>query len=140
MPDSGEPSRPANRSRAVETTRTHRREACAAIHEAASDLHDAGMVDKRTLRRCDALCLTAVEPLSPEALRAIRERERVSQAVFARYLDVGTGLVSQWERGEKRPSGPALKLLALVERKGLGAIACHDRRGYPHTFSGILHR
>ena len=52
-----------------------------------------------------------------------RLRENASQAVFARYLNVTTGLVSQWERGEKRPRGPSLKLLALVEKNGLNAVA-----------------
>ena len=53
----------------------------------------------------------------------MRTRENASQAVFARYLNVSTGLVSQWERGEKRPRGPSLKLLTLVARNGLGAVA-----------------
>lgn len=47
----------------------------------------------------------------------------MSQAVFARHLNVTVGLVSQWERGEKRPRGASLKLLSLVQRKGLDAIA-----------------
>jgi putative transcriptional regulator len=80
-------------------------------------------MDKRTLRKFDALCLTPVRPLSPPQIRAIRNRERVSQAVFARHLNVTSGLISQWERGEKRPAGPSLKLLTLVKKKGLQAIA-----------------
>ena len=65
----------------------------------------------------------------------IRLRESASQAVVVRYLNVTTGLVSQWECGEKRPRGASLKLLALVAKNGLGAfatdacrgIACHRR-------------
>jgi putative transcriptional regulator len=64
-----------------------------------------------------------VHPLGPDEIRALRERERVSQAVLARHLNVTAGLVSQWERGEKRPAGPSLKLLTLVREKGLAAIA-----------------
>lgn len=97
--------------------------ALAAIHETAFDLHDAGVMDKQTLRKFDEMCLTPVAPLSPKQIRAIRERERVSQAVFARHLNVTTGLVSQWERGEKHPAGASLKLLTLVEKNGLHAIA-----------------
>ncbi|MGB6230953.1 MAG: helix-turn-helix domain-containing protein, partial [Litorimonas sp.] len=78
---------------------------------------------KRTLRRFDEMCLTPVEPMDAAAIRALRERERVSQAVLARHLNVTTGLVSQWERGEKRPAGPSLKLLSLVRSRGLKAIA-----------------
>jgi len=61
--------------------------------------------------------------MSADAIRALRERERVSQAVLARYLNVTTGLISQWERGEKHPAGASLKLLSLIERRGLDAIA-----------------
>ena len=103
--------------------KTYRSDALAAIHETASDLHDAGVMDQRTLRRFDELALTAVRPMSADAIRALRERERVSQAVLARYLNVTTGLISQWERGEKHPAGASLKLLSLIERRGLDAIA-----------------
>ena len=95
----------------------------AAIHETAEDLHAAGLLDKRTIRQFDEACLTPVMPLRPHEIRALREREGASQAVFARYLNVTTGLVSQWERGEKHPQGASLKLLALVARNGLEAVA-----------------
>ena len=104
-------------------SKTCRSEALAAIHETASDLHDAGVMGKRTLRGFDELCLTSVRPMSAADIRAVRARERVSQAVFARYLNITTGLISQWERGEKRPAGASLKLLNLVDRRGLAAIA-----------------
>lgn len=83
----------------------------ATVHESAAGLHKAGLVDQATMRSFDALCLTTVEPLSPAEIRALREREQVSQAVFSRYLNVRKDAVSKWERGEKRPDGPSLKLL-----------------------------
>lgn len=95
----------------------------ASVHETAEGLHDAGVMDKRTLRKFDELCLTPVKPLQPEEIRALRLRERASQAVFARHLNVTTGLVSQWERGEKHPQGASLKLLSLIAKNGLEAIA-----------------
>lgn len=101
----------------------YRSSALAAIHETAQDLHQAGVMDKKTMKVFDQMCLTPVEPLAPEEIRAIRRRERASQAVFARYLNVTTGLVSQWERGEKHPRGASLKLLTLVAKKGLQAVA-----------------
>ena len=104
-------------------SKTYRSEALAAIHETASDLHDAGVMNKRTLRKFDERCLTPVRPMPAAEIRAVRERERVSQAVFARHLNVSTGLISQWERGEKRPAGASLKLLTLIQKKGLEAIA-----------------
>jgi putative transcriptional regulator len=95
----------------------------ASIHETAEDLQTAGVMSKRTLREFDELCLTPVQPLAPEEIRALRLREGASQAVFARYLNVTTGLVSQWERGERRPQGASLKLLSLVAQKGLAMVA-----------------
>ena len=95
----------------------------ASVHKTASGLHKAGLVDKATMPEFDALCLTPVEPLTPEEIRALREREQVSQPVFAHYLNVRKDAVSKWERGEKRPDGPSLKLLNLVKAKGLRAIA-----------------
>ena len=95
----------------------------ASIHETAEDLYEAGLMEKRTMREFDSLCLTPISPLKPEEIRDIRERENVSQVVFATYLNVSKNIVSQWERGEKRPSGASLKLLSLVEKKGLSAIS-----------------
>ena len=94
----------------------------ASIHETAEDLHAAGVMDKRTRREFDDLCLTPVRPLKPDEIRALRLRESASQAVLARYLNVTTGLVSQWERGEKHPQGASLKLLALVAKNGIQAV------------------
>ena len=93
------------------------------IHETVEGLHAAGVMDKRTMREFDELCLTPVRPLKPREIRALRLREGASQAVFARYLNVTTSLVSQWERGEKHPQGASLKLLVLVSENGLAAVA-----------------
>ncbi len=101
----------------------YKSEALAAVHETAQGLRDAGVLAKRTMNVFDAMCLTPVESLSARQIRDIRLRENTSQAVFARYLNVTTGLVSQWERGEKRPRGASLKLLTLVAKKGLQAVA-----------------
>jgi putative transcriptional regulator len=93
-----------------------------AVHELARDLHAAGVMNKQTMRRFDAMCLTLVQPMSGDDIRVLRVREEVSQAVFAKFLNVTTNAVSQWERGEKKPTGSALKLLNLVQKKGLQAI------------------
>jgi putative transcriptional regulator len=86
-------------------------------------LRSAGLIDTKTMRDFDASCLTKVKELSSRQIAAVRKRAGVSQAVFASYLNVTTGLVSQCKRGEKHPQGPSLKLLALVDKKGLQAIA-----------------
>jgi putative transcriptional regulator len=94
----------------------------AAIHETAVGLHRAGLLSRATMRSFDVSCLTAVVALSPKDIAALRRREGISQSVFARYLNVRPKLVSEWERGEKKPSGPSLKLLSIVKTRGLDAI------------------
>ena len=93
------------------------------LHKTAKALRNVDALDKATMRDIDAFCLTKVEALSGEEIQALRKREGISQAILARHLNVGTKLVSDWERGAKRPSGPSLKLLVLVRTKGLDAIA-----------------
>lgn len=88
----------------------------ASVHETVEGLHGIGLIDKQTMREFDALCLTPVKPLTPEQICQLRERENVSQEVFAHYLNVTKGLISQWERGIKKPSGASLKLLTLVQK------------------------
>ena len=104
-------------------SKKYRSEAMAAVHEMMEDLHVGGVIDKQTMRRFDDACLTPVRPLTPKEIKAIREKEHVSQTVFANYLNVTSSLVSKWERGEKRPSGASLKLLSLVEKNGLATVA-----------------
>jgi len=105
------------------TKRRYRSERLAVLHKTAAGLHRAGVFDKATMREFDATCLTLVEPLSPKEIQAMRREAGVSQAVFAQYLNMRTKLVSEWERGETKPSGPSLKLLSIVKAKGLDAIA-----------------
>jgi putative transcriptional regulator len=104
-------------------TKQYRSKIMAAIHETAEDLHEIGLLDKKTMREFDENCLTKIRQLTPDEIRTIRERENVSQVVFANYLNVSKGVISQWERGDKHPSGTSLKLLCLVNTKGLDAIA-----------------
>jgi|SRR5208283_1118775 len=103
--------------------KTYKSKALAELHENASGLYRLGMIDKKTMQRFDRSCLTPVKKLTPTAIRRIRTKADVSQAVLAAHLNVTTGIVSKWERGEKVPSGPAAKLLALVAKRGIEAIA-----------------
>jgi putative transcriptional regulator len=100
----------------------YRSSALQSLHEAARDLYEIGVVDKITMRRFDLSCLTPIKEFKPRQIRKIREKAEMSQTVFASALNVSASLVSQWERGEKKPSGPSLKLLALVDTKGIDAI------------------
>jgi putative transcriptional regulator len=101
----------------------YRSKIMASIHEGVSDLYLVGGIDKKTMREFDALCLTPVRQMTPEKIRALRVREKTSQTVFAAYLNVTPSLVSKWERGEKHPQGASLKLLSLVDKKGLEVVA-----------------
>jgi putative transcriptional regulator len=93
------------------------------IHGLASALLKIGAIDKTTMRRFDKNALTPVHEFTPKQIRALREREKVSQAVLADYLNVSTDFISKCERGERRPDGGTLKLLVLLEHRGLAAIA-----------------
>ncbi|MFY9261117.1 MAG: DNA-binding transcriptional regulator [Gallionella sp.] len=101
----------------------YRSDAFAAIHETMECLHEVGAISKQTLREFDDACLTPVVVLTPEEIKSLRLREHISQPVFARYLNVSKNLISDWERGVKKPGGSALRLLTVIQKKGLMAIA-----------------
>lgn len=93
-----------------------------AVHETASDLHRLGFIDKRKMQKYDALCLKPVPEYDAEKIRALRKNLHLSQAVLAAVLNTSLSTVRKWEIGDKKPSGPSLKLLDLIERKGLEAV------------------
>lgn len=95
----------------------------ASVHETALGMTEARVMSRRTMSTFDEMYLNPVEEMAREHIRALRLEKNAIQAVFARYLNVATGLVSRWERSEKRPRGASLKLLTLVARNGLGAVA-----------------
>jgi putative transcriptional regulator len=101
----------------------YRSDVFAAIHETMEALKEVGVIDKQTMREFDDACLAPVHVLSPEEIRSLRLRENISQPVFARYLNVSRNLISDWERGVKKPGGPALRLLTVIQKKGLTAIS-----------------
>lgn len=93
-----------------------------AVHQTAKGLNKAGTMSKTTLRKFDALCLTQIHDFSPEQVRALREKNNISQPVLAQFLNVSDKAVKKWEQGESKPRGAALKMLVLAEKKGLEAI------------------
>jgi putative transcriptional regulator len=104
-------------------TKIYKSKIAAAMHESMEGLYSSGVIDKQTMREFDDLCLTPVRKFTAKDIQKLRAREGLSQPVFARYLNVTKSLVSQWERGEKHPRGASLKLLALIEKKGLDTVA-----------------
>ena len=93
------------------------------VHGTAKGLHKVGVMDTKTMNEFDALCLTPVKSLSAAQIKRLRTRNKASQAVFAAYLNTSPSTVQKWEQGQKKPNGPSLKLLNLVQDKGLEALA-----------------
>ncbi len=94
-----------------------------AVHESAADLHAAGFIDKRRMQEYDLLRHDEIPDYSAEKIKSLRERYRISQAVLASLLNISLSTIRQWEAGDKHPSGPSKKLLNLLDRKGLEAVA-----------------
>lgn len=97
------------------------------ILENAQDLHELGLMNddlfrQITVRHLGAQPLPTAKPISAAQIRRMRQRAKLSQAAFARYLNLTTGYNSQLERGTKQPKGPALALLNVIRRKGFEAI------------------
>lgn len=92
-------------------------------HEIATALYDIDAIDTTTMREYDTLILAPIHDFSATEIKKIRLREKVSQAVFALYLNISLSTVRQWEQGGKHPRGTSLKLLNLINNKGLEAIA-----------------
>jgi len=94
----------------------------AAMHETASGLHRAGLIDKRRMEHYDALCLPPSPAYDAEKVKTLRERLQLSQTVLADVLGASASTVRKWEAGDKRPSGPSRRLLDILDRKGLEAV------------------
>ena len=92
------------------------------VHETACGLHGAGLISKRRMGEFDALCHLGVHELVPQQIRSLREQAHLSQSVFAAVLNTSVSTVQKWEAGDKKPRGTSLKLLNLIERKGLQAV------------------
>ena len=94
-----------------------------AIHSAAAGMYRVGTIDKATMRHFDETCLAKPPALDPNEIKRLRESQKVSQPVFARYLNTSESTVAKWESGAKKPGGATLKLLSVVAKHGLGVLA-----------------
>lgn len=93
-----------------------------AVQETAADLHRLGFIDQRKMRKYDVLCQEPIPAYDSDKIRILRHQHQLSQTVLASLLNISPSAVRQWEAGDKHPSGPSLKLLDLLERKGLEAL------------------
>lgn len=94
-----------------------------AIQETARGLQGAGVISQVTLREFERMSLPEIKPMKPAQIKRLRKAANVSQAVFAALLNTSVSTVQKWEIGQKQPTGTALKLLHLVQTKGLDAVA-----------------
>jgi putative transcriptional regulator len=92
------------------------------VHEDAKGLFAAGAIDKTTMREFDALCLPNVPNYTAKQIKSIRMRCHASQTVFAAYMNISPSSLQKWEIGAKKPTGVALKLLSIIDDKGLDAL------------------
>jgi putative transcriptional regulator len=104
-------------------TRKFKSDAFEAVHSAVAGMYRAGTIDKATMRDFDESCLAETPSITPAAIKLLRESNKVSQPVFARYLNTSESTIEKWETGAKKPSGAALKLLAIVQKHGLQILA-----------------
>jgi len=105
------------------TTKTRSRSTLLeAVHDTARDLHEGGFISKRRMHEYEALCLEPVPAYSSAQIRKLRASLNISQPVLAGVLNTSVSTIRQWEQGEKKPSGPSLKLLNLIDRKGIEAV------------------
>ncbi|EDN69537.1 DNA-binding protein [Beggiatoa sp. PS] len=91
------------------------------VHETANGLTQAGVMDIKTQQELEALCLPLKE-YSAEQIKHIRLKNNLTQAIFATYLNLSPSTIQKWEMGKTKPKGPSLKLLNLVEQKGLNLL------------------
>lgn len=99
--------------------RKYKSDAFEAIHSNVSGMFRAGTVDMETMRHFDDACLSVPSTLGAREIKRIRENQKVSQPVFARYLNTSESTIEKWETGAKKPSGMAIKLLTIVQKHGL---------------------
>ncbi|HXH54309.1 MAG TPA: DNA-binding transcriptional regulator [Gammaproteobacteria bacterium] len=93
-----------------------------AVHETAQELHSIGLIDKRKMDKYDLFCLKKVTAYTPDKIKILRRRYHISQAVLAAIINISPSTVRKWEIGDKHPSGPSLKLLNILDTKGINVL------------------
>lgn len=102
--------------------KTHNSRLLDELQETATGLHKAGVISARRMNEYQQLRNLEVQEISPQQIKALRLREHLSQAVMAAVLNVSTSALQKWESGDNKPNGSSLRLLNIIEKKGLEAI------------------
>jgi putative transcriptional regulator len=110
-------------TRSAKTKLTFKSDLAQSIHASAQALHRVGAINKATMRSFDLSCVATPADIKPEDIKAIREAAKVSQPIFASYLNTSASTVRQWESGAKQPSGMGLRLLSIIRKHGIAVLA-----------------
>ncbi len=92
------------------------------VKDTVTDLHNVGLVDDVTMKNIESLCIPEVKEYDAAHIAKLRKRLKLSQAAFARFLNISPSTIRQWEIGAKNPSGACQKLLNLADQKGLSGL------------------
>ncbi|KPA09690.1 DNA-binding protein [Candidatus Magnetomorum sp. HK-1] len=94
-----------------------------AVHETAKGLNKAGLMDTETLQEFETMCCKPIPAYKPEQIKKIRIKNNLSKEIFANYLNLSSTTINRWESGKTKPRNTSLKLLYLIEHKGIGIMA-----------------
>ncbi len=93
--------------------------------EMAEALQGHGLVSVQDMAKMKLWCVPPPHYAASKVTAIRVQKAKVSQAVLASFLNVSVSAVQKWESptSGKHPSGAAAKLLQLIDKKGLAAIA-----------------
>ncbi len=93
------------------------------INDLAHGLYSADIIDKKTLRNLTDADLPVLNEYTGEEIQLLRKKQKLSQSVFAKYLNVSPAMVRSLEQGQRHAHGAILKLLNIVERHGISGLS-----------------
>lgn len=92
------------------------------INDLAQGLHKANVIDIKTLRELSDDELPVLIEYTGDEIQQLRKRQRLSQSVFAKYLNISPAMIRSLEQGQRHAHGAILKLLNIIDRHGIGAL------------------
>jgi putative transcriptional regulator len=93
------------------------------LYETADGLYKIGLMNDETMKEFECLRLPKIKVYTPAQIKRIRLKNKASQAALAAYLNISPSTVQKWEQGQKKPNGLALRVLNLIDHKGLSILA-----------------
>ena len=87
--------------------------------EAVRDHYQGKGKDKVRVRTMNKVEFIARKSYTAEQVKAIRERAGLTQQGLADLLATCVDTVRKWEQDSSSPTGPALRLLQMIEQEGI---------------------